>query len=600
MGTPVYTDLDYKGTVTFDKTVTVSGLLTATTGISLSGVSLTVHDRQHAMDSVADHAAASAANFGKFLRANPSTGMSEWYALDSISGVIAHDKLSELGDDDHTQYLRTDGIRSMTGVLTMQNNIKLGLNNKLLLDADENTYLIGDGNDTFSFYVGAARSLQLTTAILNSRLRIINDSAVLKFGNDATTGHSLVSGDAIFGGSVEFDAAVWIDNGLIVGTRSLGSSGAYQAFGGQVTSGSTSDSFLGVYNTENQLVWTLGQRQGRHLVIGDTENGLNKNYDHAAQTDPALFIHSVTNPDSNNTQWLGMYHNQTNGVIETGTGGLNLTPAGGLVTVSSALSVGSGAANALRFGSQGGLGTSADGVFQLTATDGTTSGALILGLSAGSHKPRLNASTLSNGSAMFDITDTSGGSGGIQAQTFVCNSGSYALLCTGAAEVHFGMAGGMWWSNNSSGAAGDLFNVGMRRDSAGVIQVYGAAGAVQGSIKLLNLVPSGQIYPQSLTTNTPTGITQTIDFATGNAQVLSLASATGNVTVTLSNAQAGATYLIKIIQHASSAKNITWPATVEWVDGIAPTISTGASAIDIVSFFYDGTNFFGNVGQNYF
>ncbi len=69
-----------------------------------------------------------------------------------------------------------------------------------------------------------------------------------------------------------------------------------------------------------------------HLIIGSSENGYSlvvgaqyyKNYDHAAQTNPTIFIHSATDPDSDNTQWISITHNQTNGVLQTGKGNLTI------------------------------------------------------------------------------------------------------------------------------------------------------------------------------------------------------------------------------------------------------------------------------------
>lgn len=110
---------------------------------------------------------------------------------------------------------------------------------------------------------------------------------------------------------------------------------------------------------------------------------------------------------------------------------------------------------------------------------------------------------------------------------------------------------------------------------------------------------NNQVYTTLGTTNIPTGANHAIDWNNGNVQVLTLASATGTVVVTMSNPASGGQYLLKIIQHASSAKAITWPANVKWLNGITPTISTGASAVDLVSMVYDGTNYYANIGQNY-
>lgn len=151
----------------------------------------------------------------------------------------------------------------------------------------------------------------------------------VNLGSSATTGHSLGTNDVIVGGSLEVDGAIWVDNGLIVGTRSLGGSGAYLAFGGQQIGGSATDSFYGVYGTENQLVLTLGGNQGKQLVLGSTTDGINKDYDHGLQDHPTLFIQSSIDPDVNNTQWLSLSHRVNGGYVETGAGPILMAPFDG-------------------------------------------------------------------------------------------------------------------------------------------------------------------------------------------------------------------------------------------------------------------------------
>lgn len=94
------------------------------------------------------------------------------------------------------------------------------------------------------------------------------------------------------------------------------------------------------------------------------------------------------------------------------------------------------------------------------------------------------------------------------------------------------------------------------------------------------------------TTLTPTGTTQTVDFDTGNTQFLNLGSATGTVTLTLSNPEDGAFYRIWITQGAT-ARSITWPATCKWPQDVEPILSTTNGYKDLVTLYYDGTNFNG-------
>jgi hypothetical protein len=101
-----------------------------------------------------------------------------------------------------------------------------------------------------------------------------------------------------------------------------------------------------------------------------------------------------------------------------------------------------------------------------------------------------------------------------------------------------------------------------------------------------------------LTIYTPSGTTQTVDWNNGNIQAIDLGSATGNVTLTFSNPHITA-YTLKVIQDNTAPLNLIYPASVKWVGGIAPVISTGASAIDTITFIYDGTNYLGTFNQAY-
>lgn len=42
---------------------------------------------------------------------------------------------------------------------------------------------------------------------------------------------------------------------------------------------------------------------GRQFVFGDYANGAGRDYDHAAQTNPTIFVHSAANPDTDNTEF---------------------------------------------------------------------------------------------------------------------------------------------------------------------------------------------------------------------------------------------------------------------------------------------------------
>lgn len=79
---------------------------------------------------------------------------------------------------------------------------------------------------------------------------------------------------------------------------------------------------------------------------------------------------------------------------------------------------------------------------------------------------------------------------------------------------------------------------------------------------------------------------------TWNANTSSVASLTLNdvgATLTMSNLVAGGTYLLIITQGVGGSKTITTWTNFKWANGTAPTLSTTAGAIDVISAYSDGT-----------
>lgn len=89
----------------------------------------------------------------------------------------------------------------------------------------------------------------------------------------------------------------------------------------------------------------------------------------------------------------------------------------------------------------------------------------------------------------------------------------------------------------------------------------------------------------------------TIDFSAGNVHKSTL---TGNCTYTFTAPAAGSVVILKVVQDATGSRTATWPAAVHWSGGTAPTLTTTANKVDIFTFYYDGTTYFGvTSGLNY-
>lgn len=137
------------------------------------------------------------------------------------------------------------------------------------------------------------------------------------------------------------------------------------------------------------------------------------------------------------------------------------------------------------------------------------------------------------------------------------------------------------------------------------LAIWTGANAIEGDSKLTwsgtQFAISGQIYSKQATTLIPAGTTQTIDWNNGNSQVLDLGSASGDVTLTLSNPVAGASYFLKIIQ-GGTARDVVLPSSVLIPGGSAPTtldISIANDAIDSLVLYYDGSKYLANFNKAY-
>jgi hypothetical protein len=67
---------------------------------------------------------------------------------------------------------------------------------------------------------------------------------------------------------------------------------------------------------------------------------------------------------------------------------------------------------------------------------------------------------------------------------------------------------------------------------------------------------------------------------------------TANCTFTFPAAGAGKSFSLRLVQDGTGSRTVTWPGTVKWAGGTAPTLSTAAGAVDTFAFVcFDGTRF---------
>lgn len=128
--------------------------------------------------------------------------------------------------------------------------------------------------------------------------------------------------------------------------------------------------------------------------------------------------------------------------------------------------------------------------------------------------------------------------------------------------------------------------------------VYDGSGNPTGLAELASgdtVAPVLEGYAEVANTNTASGTAATLSLASGSVADLTL---TANCTLTLAGAPAAGwvgSLTVILRQDATGGRTVTWPASVKWGGAVAPTLSTAASAVDIITLFTvdGGTTWYG-------
>jgi hypothetical protein len=198
-----------------------------------------------------------------------------------------------------------------------------------------------------------------------------------------------------------------------------------------------------------------------------------------------------------------------------------------------------------------------------------------------------------NGSAVSFIQNLEAGTilsdAGITATTSVAGaSGAFAGAVTANS-----MTANTLYANLVSANTGTFGSLGVVSASNAVFSRIGVGGAVDANA-IAKFV--GQ-YFSPLVAAGSTGTTKTLDWNNGNEQY---ATMTGSCTFTFSNPVPGGRYVV-LLNTGAGSFTATWPSTVRWPGGSAPTLTTASGKLDLFTFVWNDTLslYFGNYSQNY-
>jgi hypothetical protein len=141
-------------------------------------------------------------------------------------------------------------------------------------------------------------------------------------------------------------------------------------------------------------------------------------------------------------------------------------------------------------------------------------------------------------------------------------------------------------------ATGETSLVVLLSDNVSTATITGAGDPLAGDTSKANLV-------ETVNTVAAAGAAQTLpDVPTATINRLTLTAA---CTVSFPTAAAGKSFTLVLAQDATGGRTVTWPGTVKWAGGTAPTLTAAAGKVDVFTFVCaDGTNWLGfTAGQNF-
>ncbi len=127
-------------------------------------------------------------------------------------------------------------------------------------------------------------------------------------------------------------------------------------------------------------------------------------------------------------------------------------------------------------------------------------------------------------------------------------------------------------------------------DNVIIFQTSGAEAARFGSTGELDMGNNSVGFTQQ--TVSYNSATTTVDWKLGNKATMTFGA--GNITTfAFTNPTNPCNVLLKIIQDGTGSRVVTgWDADILWAGGSAPTLTTDADAVDVISAYWDGTKYY--------
>lgn len=169
------------------------------------------------------------------------------------------------------------------------------------------------------------------------------------------------------------------------------------------------------------------------------------------------------------------------------------------------------------------------------------------------------------------------------------------------------LAAGKWEVFAAAGSSGDLLSTNNLSDVAVAATARTNLGLAIGTDvqaydadTVKSDVVTAYTAQQTFTPSALSDGADPIPWNLNTAQIATLTLSSASSTLqNPTNQVAGGVYILMVTQDATGSRTLSYGSAYKWPGGTAPTLSTGANAVDILTFISNGTNMHGVASLNF-
>jgi len=262
--------------------------------------------------------------------------------------------------------------------------------------------------------------------------------------------------------------------------------------------------------------------------------------------------------------------------------------------------------------------SNANGTLTISPTTGAVVASLALGhANTWTGQQIFNTANVGIGSATpgqtLDVTGT------VRATQFIAGTGGITLggvnntswpsgATTSGTNMLFGNGSGAFTNVTNTAVSGGNIGIGTTTLTSNLLTI-GSTGqdviATNGNLGIGTTSPGEALQVNNTIINssevangTCSGGTTTINWNTGNKQTVTVSGASCTLAFTAPSGVGN--FLLRIVQGATPG-NPAWPnsTVIKWTGGSAPTLTGTTGAVDIVTFYYNGSYYYGTASLNF-